>query len=163
MTPSDITNTANTNGASSVDASVINASYRKIVRLHFSPKLVHQALVCDLVRRFDITFSILKSRVNPKRDGYLTLEIDGAESNCLAGLEYLRSKGVKVSFASKLIERNEESCMHCGMCTAICPVDALYNDRKARLVIFDAERCIGCGACVKVCPVKAMHKEVDDE
>lgn len=138
-------------------------SYRKIVQLHFPAEIVNKPLVCDLVRRFDVIFSILKSRVNPKREGYLTLQIEGAQDNCLQGLDYLRAQGVSVTLVAQRIERDQDSCMHCGMCTAVCPVSALSNDRAARLVVFDSERCIGCGVCVKVCPIKAMHAEPDDD
>ncbi len=145
------------------DAKGSERSYRKIVQLHFPAEIANKPLVCDLVRRFDITFSILKSNVNPKREGYLTLRIDGTQENCLQGLDYLRGQGVNVTFVAQRIERDETSCMHCGMCTAVCPVTALSNDREARMVVFDSERCIGCGVCVKVCPVKAMHAETNDE
>lgn len=137
--------------------------YSKIVQLHFPAEIANKPLVCELVRRFDIIFSILKSNVNPKREGYLTLRIDGMRDNCLQGLDYLRAQGVNVTFVAQRIERDETSCMHCGMCTAVCPVAALSNDRAARMVIFDSERCIGCGVCVKVCPVKAMHAETNDD
>lgn len=137
--------------------------YSKIVQLHFPAEIANKPLVCDLVRRFDITFSILKSNVNPKREGYLTLRIDGTQDNCLQGLDYLRVQGVNVTFVAQRIERDDNSCMHCGMCTAVCPVAALSNDRASRMVVFDSERCIGCGVCVKVCPVKAMHAETNDD
>ena len=139
------------------------ATYRKVVYLTFPPESSGKPLVCDLARVHGLSFSILKAQITPRQEGQMTIEITGEHEAYKRGVAYLQEQGVGVAPVAQRISRDEDSCIHCGMCTAICPVDALYNDRKARLVIFDAERCIGCGACVKVCPVKAMHKEVDDE
>ncbi|SHN54500.1 4Fe-4S binding protein [Desulfovibrio litoralis] len=140
-----------------------NPTYSKIVELFFPPELANKPLVCMLVKRFDVTFSILKSRINPKREGYLILSIDGTEEHCTLGLEYLQEQGVRVTFVSKSIVKNEELCMHCGMCIALCPVSALSYEQSTHKVVFDPERCIGCRACVKVCPVKAMSKDNHDD
>jgi ferredoxin len=55
------------------------------------------------------------------------------------------------------ISRDEERCVHCGMCTSVCAPDALEIDRETMKVKFDYEKCVGCEFCVRVCPVKAMH------
>jgi len=46
-----------------------------------------------------------------------------------------------------------EKCVGCGMCRAVCPVDALEVSECARI---HAHRCIGCGRCVQECPQEAI-------
>ena len=55
------------------------------------------------------------------------------------------------------INRNEDKCVHCGLCTSVCAPQALDIDRETMRVRFDYERCVACELCVKVCPVKAMQ------
>jgi len=89
------------------------------------------------------------------------LEIRGYEDTCGHALSFLAESGVIVTSAAQRISRDGESCMHCGMCTAMCPSGALHLDRESRLLLFDPERCTVCGLCAKVCPVKAMHVEME--
>lgn len=43
-------------------------------------------------------------------------------------------------------------CIECGVCIAICPVDAIKPDNWRET---DRERCMSCGACIHACPVGA--------
>ncbi len=38
-------------------------------------------------------------------------------------------------------------CIQCGECVAVCPVDAIYQDRQGDVYV-----CIHCGQCVDFCP-----------
>lgn len=137
-------------------------AYRKNIHLTFPPEISGKPIVSDLVRRYDLTVNILKAQITPRKEGYLTLEISGVEDNCLKGIAYLREQDVTVTDVSQRISRDEESCMHCGMCTAICPTSALAMDIEKRLVVFDKDRCTACGLCTRVCPVGAMNVEVEN-
>ena len=48
---------------------------------------------------------------------------------------------------------NNDSCIRCGKCVKICPVDAISitkeNDNSN--VKIDENRCLGCGVCVRNC------------
>ncbi|MCA1744061.1 MAG: 4Fe-4S binding protein, partial [Desulfovibrionales bacterium] len=64
---------------------------------------------------------------------------------------------------ARSINRDEESCTHCGMCTALCLTKALYLDQDTRMVIFDSSKCTACGMCTKICPVSAMQTEANGD
>jgi ferredoxin len=48
---------------------------------------------------------------------------------------------------------DEDTCIGCGACVDVCPVDAISMNDKAKI---DADSCTECGACVDECPVEAI-------
>ncbi|MGD0231770.1 MAG: FAD-binding protein [Syntrophorhabdales bacterium] len=48
-----------------------------------------------------------------------------------------------------------DTCIACGRCEAVCPMNAITYDEKGEPVI-DFEACTGCGECVKSCPAAAL-------
>jgi len=135
--------------------------YRKNVHLTFPPEISNNPIVCLLAQNYGLTFNILKAQINPGREGRMMLEIRGAREACGRALDFLAESGVMVASAAQRISRDEAGCMHCGMCTAMCPSGALRVDKASRLLLFDLERCNVCGLCAKVCPVRAMHVEME--
>lgn len=134
--------------------------HRKEVHLTFSADISGEPLVCNLVKQFDLMFNISKAQISPRKEGQLTLELIGAEPNILEGIGYLKECGVKVLGLAHQVRRVEELCMHCGMCTAMCPTDALTVDKTSRLVMFTQENCTACGLCTRICPVQAMVRDI---
>ncbi len=45
-----------------------------------------------------------------------------------------------------------DNCMQCGVCTQVCPVDAINLKNNA---LIDIKKCILCCACIKKCPENA--------
>ena len=131
----------------------------KRVVLHFPRDLVDQPIVVRLVKDYNLVFNILKASVTPKEEGLLIMELGGEEGDCLRGLKYLTDTGVVVEPISKTVLRDENRCVHCGACTALCPGGALEMDIATRLVSFNDEKCLACGLCVKTCPLRAMVLE----
>ena len=136
--------------------------FSKIVCLRFPPDTANRPLVCNLARLYDLCFNILKAQISPRQEGHMTIEIIGQEENYRRGMQYLKDIGVKVAAAAQQIFRDDASCIHCGVCTALCPTQALSLDRKTRLVDFDSEKCSTCGLCTNICPVKAMKVKLDN-
>ena len=129
---------------------------KKIV-LHFSDILVHQPIVCKLVKDYNLEFNILKANVTPEEEGVLVLELIGEAKNYEQGIEYLKKTGVKVEPLSKDVIRNEEKCTHCSVCVPICSAGALVVEPLTRKVNFYNDKCIACELCVNACPVQAME------
>lgn len=130
--------------------------YSKVLSLRFPKKLVNEPVVSNLVQKFDLSFNILKATIYPRKEGLLVLELRGQRKNFQKGLRYLKSLGVKVESIAQDIKRDEELCLHCGACTAVCPTGALYIKRPEMEVIFDHEKCSACEVCVIACPAHAM-------
>ena len=131
--------------------------YSKIVILDFPPLSAQRPIVCQLVKKYDLMFNILKARISSKKEGHMVLEISSAGKAAFnKGITYLKEQGVRVSTAEHKIYKDEEICTHCGACTAVCPTDALYIKRPEMEVIFDREKCSLCERCLVTCPTRAM-------
>ncbi|WP_029894951.1 NIL domain-containing protein [Desulfohalovibrio reitneri] len=136
--------------------------FKKIVTLNFPTSASGRPWICDLARRFDLEFNILQAHITPRHEGVMTLEIMGLEENYKQGVAYLREQGIDVSPAAQRVFRDEDACVHCGMCTALCSTGAMWVDPESRMVVFDKERCSACGLCVRICPVRAMDVDVEE-
>jgi len=130
---------------------------RKKIVLHFPRRLVDQPVVCNLVKRHDLDFNILKASFTPREEGLLVLELRGAEERLEEGLQYLGKIGVRTQPLSQDVLRSEARCTHCGACVPVCPSDALAIDRSTMSVLFDGAKCIACELCVAACPFRAME------
>ncbi len=135
----------------------------KIYVLHFPKETSDKPLISALVRQYDIDFNILKATILQGNDGLMVLELTGHKENVKAALASLKSNGITVETISTIIRRNEDQCFHCGACTGVCPVSAIYLQRPEMTVLFDEEKCTGCGLCVAVCPVNAMMVDVNED
>ena len=135
--------------------------YSKLLLLRFPRDIVDKAISVNLVKRFDLSFNILKATIYPRKEGMMVLELTGTKKNYSLGIKYLRNLGVKVESISHDIKRNDNKCFHCGACTAVCPTGALYIERPEMTVAFNKDKCSACELCVLACPAKAMEVNFD--
>ncbi len=137
-------------------------THRQEVRLSFTADNSNSPIVCLLVTKYNLVFNILKAQISPRKEGKLTLELIGNKENIQAGIQYLKDEGVKVLGVAHTVCRDDSLCIHCGVCTALCPTTALQVNVNSRLVEFKAQECISCGLCTKTCPLHAMQKNVQE-
>ena len=130
--------------------------YSKMVSLRFPEKTVNEPVVVNLVKKFDLTFNILKATIYPRKEGFMVLELSGHRKNYQRGVRYLKSLGIKVDSIGQDIRRDDEQCFQCGACTAVCPTGALHIVRPGMEVLFDKDKCSACELCVAACPARAM-------
>ncbi len=101
--------------------------------------------------------NILKANINPRKEGRMVVEVCGDQEDYQAGIDFLQSRGVKISPLEQEIVWLEDRCTQCGACVIICPVGALVMERPEMKVKFVGEKCIVCEHCIKACPARAME------
>lgn len=131
--------------------------YSKILILRFPKTEVQKPVVCNLTKKFDLTFNILNAAILPRREGIMVLELSGEKKHFREGVRYLKEQGVQVQNADQEIKRSASRCTHCGACTAVCPTGALHVRRPEMEVEFDQNRCSLCELCITACPTRAME------
>ncbi len=129
---------------------------KKRIILRFKRNTIDKPIVYRLVKDYNLVFNILRANISPRADSMMVMEIEGSYSDFERGLEYLKGLNIDIEPIEQDISRDEEKCVHCGVCTSVCVPEALHLDRKTMKVVFDYENCVACELCVKVCPVKAM-------
>ena len=132
----------------------------KKVILRFSPELVEQPIVYQLVKDFDLIPNIIRAQVSPDNLGFLLLSLSGTEANYSQAMLHMQQQGLQVQSLAEQVYWDEERCTHCGQCSGLCPSGALYLERPSMRVCFEGEKCVVCNMCIEVCPAKAMRLDV---
>jgi len=131
--------------------------YSKKIVIRYTPDIVQQPVIYQLVKQYNLVFNILKARIFPRREGVIVLELSGSKEDFDLGIRFLKDMGLKVEPLSKSVSQNIDRCVHCGACTAFCSTGALSFEKQTQKVLFDPEKCNGCELCVSACPVRAME------
>ncbi|MBN1192842.1 MAG: 4Fe-4S binding protein [Coriobacteriia bacterium] len=129
---------------------------RKRLDLVFPPQLSLKPIIYHLVKDYDLVPNILRAQIHPAQEGRMVLEVTGAKESYDAGVAFLEAQGLTVSEAASDIVLDEERCVNCGLCTAVCRPGALALDRKTQTLTFDKDKCVYCEACVIACPRRAI-------
>lgn len=109
-----------------------------------------------LAKDFNVAANIIRAQVAPNQIGKLVVELLGDIDEIDAAIEWMRSQDIHVSLASREILIDEEACVHCGLCTGICPTEALNLEPQTFKLMFTRSRCIVCEQCIPTCPVEAI-------
>jgi ferredoxin len=128
----------------------------RIVLLVFPQEVMYKPLIYRLAREFDLSFNILEAKILPRREGRLILELHGEEADVNRGVDYMEKEGVLISKIADQIHRDEDRCVHCGACTAVCRTGALALSPETMEVLFVPEKCVACGQCELACPMRAL-------
>ena len=124
--------------------------------LTFPPRQATKPVTYHLVKDFDLTPNILRAQIQPGQQGRMLLEVSGPREAIDEGIAFLEDEGLTVSPAASDIELDEESCVVCGLCTAVCRPGALTLDAESAALVFDKDACVYCEACVVACPRRAV-------
>ena len=130
---------------------------KKRIILRFKKNTIDKPIVYRLAKDFNLVYNILRANVSPRAESMMVMEVEGEEADFAKGIEYLSGFHIDIEPIGQDINRDEEKCVHCGLCTSVCATQALDIERGTMRVRFDYERCVACELCVKVCPVKAMQ------
>jgi len=129
---------------------------RKVV-LHFPSELVDKPIISNTIKKYNLEFNILKASIAPPEGGLLVLELLGGKKEVQEALDYLKELKIKIENLSRDVTRKDDLCIHCGVCVALCPSDALVLNPVTCEVAFIADKCVACELCVKACPYTAME------
>ena len=129
---------------------------KKRVTLTFPKRSVHIPITYRLAKDFNVAANIIRAQVAPNQIGKLVVELSGDIDQLDAALDWMEVQGIGISLVSREILIDEESCVHCGLCTGVCPTRALTLDPETFQLVFNRSRCIVCEQCIPTCPVQAI-------
>ncbi|MGK7903743.1 MAG: NIL domain-containing protein [Hormoscilla sp.] len=129
---------------------------KKRVRLTFPRTATRMPVTYRLAKDFNVAANIIRAQVAPNQIGVLVLELSGDIDALEEAMEWMRTQDISVSLAKSEILIDEDSCVHCGLCTGVCPTQALKLDPDSGRLTFTRSRCIVCEQCIPTCPVQAI-------
>ncbi|MGG6270408.1 NIL domain-containing protein [Leptolyngbya sp. AN03gr2] len=129
---------------------------KKRVTLTFPKRSVQMPVTYRLAKDFNVAANIIRAQVAPNQVGKLVVELSGDIDQLDASIDWMRSQDISVSFASREITIDENTCVDCGLCTGVCPTEALTLDPQSFRLLFTRSRCIVCEQCIPTCPVQAI-------
>lgn len=129
---------------------------KKRVTLTFPRSVVQMPVTYRLAKDFNIAANIIRAQVAPNQVGKVVLELAGDIDQLEASLEWMRSQNIEVSLASREIVIDDQSCVDCGLCTGVCPTEALSLDPETFRLVFRRSRCVVCEQCIPSCHVQAI-------
>ena len=118
---------------------------RRRLDLTFPPRQATKPVTYHLVKDYDLTPNILRAFIEPGQQGRMLLEVTGKKDAIDS-----------VAPAAADITLDEERCVVCGMCTAVCRPEALTLEPETSALLFDKDKCVYCEACVVCCPRRAI-------
>jgi NAD-dependent dihydropyrimidine dehydrogenase PreA subunit len=129
---------------------------KKRVTLTFPHETVHMPVTYRLAKDFNVAANIIRAQIAPNQVGTLVLELSGDIDELEEAIEWLGLQNIGVSQTEREIAIDEEKCVDCGLCTGICPTEALILDPESFRLKFWRSRCVVCEQCIPTCPVVAI-------
>jgi ferredoxin len=109
-----------------------------------------------LAKDFNVAANIIRAQVAPNQIGKLVIELSGDIDQLEAAIDWMRANDILVSSATGEILIDEDICVHCGLCTGVCPTEALILAPDTFKLQFRRQRCVVCEQCIPTCPVQAI-------
>lgn len=129
---------------------------KKRVTLTFPKQTVNMPITYRLAKDFNVAANIIRAQVAPNQVGKGVIELSGDIDQLDEAIDWMRNQGIGVSLSSREILIDEDLCVHCGLCTGVCPTGALRLDPESFKLVFNRAQCIVCEQCIPTCPVQAI-------
>jgi L-aspartate semialdehyde sulfurtransferase ferredoxin len=129
---------------------------KKRITLTFPKRAVQMPVTYRLAKDFNVAANIIRAQVAPNQIGKLVVELSGDIDQLDAAIEWMRSQNIAVSMTLGEIIIDENICVDCGLCTGVCPTEALTLNPDTYKLKFERSRCIVCEQCIPTCPVQAI-------
>ncbi len=129
---------------------------KKRLTLTFPQRAIQIPITYRLAKDFNVAANIIRAQVAPNQIGKLVVELSGDIDELDAAIEWMRSHNIHVSLTLGEIVIDENVCVHCGLCTGVCPTQALTLHPETFQLTFTRSRCIVCEQCIPSCPVQAI-------
>ena len=129
---------------------------KKRVTITFPKTAVQIPITYRLAKDFNVAANIIRAQVAPNQMGKLVVELQGDIDQIDAAIEWMRIRDIKVFSTSAEIVIDRDSCVDCGLCTGVCPTQALVLDPETFRLNFRRSHCIVCEQCIPTCPVGAI-------
>jgi L-aspartate semialdehyde sulfurtransferase ferredoxin len=129
---------------------------KKRITLTFPKRAVQMPVTYRLAKDFNVAANIIRAQVAPNQIGKLVVELSGDIDQLDAAIEWMRSQNIAVSMTLGEIAIDENLCVDCGLCTGVCPTEALTLNPDTYKLKFERSRCIVCEQCIPTCPVQAI-------
>jgi L-aspartate semialdehyde sulfurtransferase ferredoxin len=129
---------------------------KKRFTLNIPRRPTQSPLTYRLAKDFNVAANIIRAQIAPNQMGTMVVELAGDIDALDSAIEWLRSQDIQVSSSSQDILINEEICVHCGLCTGVCPTRALSLEPETFRLMFTRSRCVVCEQCIPTCPVQAI-------
>ncbi|NEP63234.1 MAG: 4Fe-4S dicluster domain-containing protein [Symploca sp. SIO2G7] len=129
---------------------------KKRVTLTFPKQTVNMPITYRLAKDFNVAANIIRAQVAPNQVGKGVIELSGDIDQLDEAIDWMRNQGIGVSLSSREILIDDDLCVHCGLCTGVCPTTALRLDPESFKLVFNRAQCIVCEQCIPTCPVQAI-------
>ena len=129
---------------------------KKRVTLTFPKQTVNMPITYRLAKDFNVAANIIRAQVAPNQVGKGVIELSGDIDQLDEAIDWMRGQGIGVSLSSREILIDEDLCVHCGLCTGVCPTRSLRLDPESFKLVFNRTQCIVCEQCIPTCPVQAI-------
>ncbi|MGB3765674.1 MAG: NIL domain-containing protein [Phormidesmis sp.] len=129
---------------------------KKRLTLTFPKRTIHMPITYRLAKDFNVAANIFRAQVAPDQVGKLLVELSGDIDQLDEAIEWLQANHIGVSQVNREIIIDKDMCVHCGLCTGVCPTESLQLEAQTHKLVFVRSRCIMCEQCIPSCPVQAI-------
>jgi ferredoxin len=129
---------------------------KKRVSLTFPRNVVQMPVTYKLAKEFNIAANIIRAQVAPNQVGKLVVELSGDIDQLEEAIDWMKSNNIGVESTTAEIVIDETICVHCGLCTGVCPTESLTLNPVTYQLEFRQQTCVVCEQCVPTCPVQAI-------